>query len=119
MADFDGNDDFFDSRDVLERIEELEDIAVIDREPEDQEELDKLYEFKDEVGNDTEFEGGITFLAEDYFPAYAEEFVQDVYGSGVVLPDWVTRHIDWEEVAEELKVDYTTVELDGTTYYYR
>jgi len=49
MANFDGTDDYFDSREVIERIAELEATEVIDREPEDQDELDALYALQEEA----------------------------------------------------------------------
>jgi hypothetical protein len=119
MADFDGNDDFFDSRDMQERIDELEGIAVIDRDEDEQEELDKLYAFKEEVADDLEFDSGITFISEDYFEDYAEEMLKDIGALPAELPGYISNNIDWEGVADELKVDYTTIELGGVTYYYR
>ena len=33
------------------------------------------------------------------------------------LPDFV--HIDWEATAREIQVDYTPIDVDGSTYFYR
>jgi hypothetical protein len=32
---------------------------------------------------------------------------------------WPTNWIDWEKAALELRVDYSSVEIDGKTYWYR
>jgi hypothetical protein len=32
---------------------------------------------------------------------------------------WLLSCIDWDQAADELKVDYTSVEYDGDTYYYQ
>jgi hypothetical protein len=40
---------------------------------------------------------------------------------GAVQSDlhWPNRCIDWEQAADELKMDYTTVDFAGVTYYLR
>ena len=48
----------------------------------------------------------------------AQELAEDC---GLIPDDakWPCNCIDWEQAAEELQVDYSTVEYDGETYYYR
>ena len=51
-----------------------------------------------------------------------EEFARDEaesMGSMTGNEDWPLNCIDWERAARELQMDYTSVEHDGTTYYYR
>jgi len=57
-----------------------------------------------------------TLIAEDYFEEYARELAEDV---GALSNDWPASYIDWEAAAVALQMDYTSVEFDGTTYYYR
>lgn len=132
MADLNGYDDFFDSRDVLERIKELEEKmednphcedcedfeynveALADEEREDWEALTAL---RDEVSRE-DFEDGITFIREDYFSTYAEELAYDI-GAISRAAEWPANHIDWDAAAEELMMDYMTVEFFGGTYFYR
>ena len=121
--------DIFDSRDANARIEELEEeqerIADANaeledgQEPEefeDQEELEKLVTFRDEVGS-IDWQYGITFIAEDYFKQYAEEYAEEIGAIGENTI-WPRDCIDWDEAADELKMDYSSVELDGETFYY-
>lgn len=126
---FDTNQDVFDSRDLIERIEELEALKDLVSEgkasPEDIEEWEEsveeyytLRKFADEAeGYCEDWEHGESFIHEDYFTQYAKEFASDCGYIPDNLPDWIENNIDWEGVAEELKVDYTEYELDGNTYY--
>jgi len=117
--EFDFNAEVFDSRDVMDRIEYLEAIEVIDREPEKQDELDALYAIQ-EQGQDTaeDWEYGTTFIAEWHFEDYAQELAEDI---GAIDPEasWPYTCIDWERAARELKYDYNSIEVNGTTYYCR
>jgi len=112
-------EDIFDSRDVTERIEELEAIDSDDRVEYEDEELEELIKFRDEV-NSAKWNDGITFINEDYFEDYAREFAEDI---GAINRDlnWPANCIDWEQASRELKLDYTEVyfSFDNITYYYR
>lgn len=127
---FDMNQDYFDSRDVIDRIEELESMEDsaeakgADQEDIDQwsigleDELARLKEFAQSVGSD-DWEGGMTFIADSYFTEYAEDFCKDVGYLPHDLPDFVTSNINWAGVADDLRADYSEYELDGNTYYAR
>jgi len=119
--------DYIDSRDVLERIEELEDeLENLDPEAsgldveEIEEELELLNSLKDEWGDDESFEWGIQFIHEDYFEDYARELAWEL---GYITNDkewqWPYSHINWSAAAEELKIDYQEIDFDGVTYYGR
>jgi len=140
LSDF-ASDDVFDSRDMQARIDELE-SDIEDRESDDtsigaeldadalelmreeleamKDELAALIEFRDEVEGyaSDKFRDGITFIADDYFETYAEEYADDI-GAIDRNASWPLSHIDWTAAADELKVDYTSVELDGNTFWYR
>jgi hypothetical protein len=132
------SEDILDSRDIQSRIDELEDeIADILEQQEEfaneleegddetfpeaealdelQKELTLLTELKDAV-NSSEWKYGLALINEDYFVTYAQELVEDTYGKDT-LPDFLV--IDWEATAEAIKMDYTSVEFDDTTFYYR
>lgn len=136
MANFDGTDEYFDSREVIERIAELtaEFIDATDSDPADYmseddwayglgedgaAEIHALLTLQEEAeGYIPDWQYGETFYTWEGLIQYAEETVNECYTSGD-LPSWVTNHIDWEGVAEEIKVDYTEFEFRGTTYYAR
>lgn len=127
MSEFDMNQEFFDSRDLIERLEELEELEEIFLDPESSEEdksewtrelddeLATLRKFADEASHVPDWEYGETFIHEDYFVDYVEDLVKDCYQ--MEIPDWVA--IDWESTANSVKVDYTEFTLDGNTYYAR
>ncbi len=128
--------EYLDTRDLQERLEELEgertDLqeAVNDAEGEEekqtaQEELDSwegdnldeleaLRGLRDEVG---EWDDGNLLVPEEDWIDYVEEMLKD-YG---YLPPEIPWYIeiDWEKTAENIAQDYGTVEYMGTTYYYR
>lgn len=120
MANLDGTDDVFDSRDVVERIAEIEaeeaDLDIdndYDEILELRDELSALTALRDEF-NGTEFEDGITLISDDYKAAYFEEYVEEL---GYSIPSFVT--VDWDETADTLLQDYTPVEFHGVTYWGR
>lgn len=80
---------------------------------EEQRELKELQELLDSIGPS---DG--PFIHEDGFKEYAQELAEDI---GAIDPraSWPLNCIDWDQAAEELKSDYSTVEFRGNTYYYR
>lgn len=140
--------DVFDIRDIIPRFEELEAerAALVDAadeatqdggtaeadakraldewdESDDGEEFRKLSEFLGEVrgnGGDEQWHGDwypVTFIRDSYFERYAEELAEELG----MIPDgakWPANCIDWEQAARELQMDYSSVELDGDTYWY-
>ena len=54
---------------------------------------------------------------------FVEQMVEDLgYLDGpeiTAVPEWLTNHIDWQEVWDrELRHDYFTIEYDGTTHFF-
>lgn len=162
-----GTDDVIDSRDIIERHQELEteyDDLKIDLEvaqeardtyyaanPDDEGKHDPSREYLVDVADATrrltewvseylaeleairtivkqgesygDWQYGETLIKEDWFEAYTHELINDCYPSINELRsnDWPYRHItiDIEAAADELKGDYTEVELNGYTYLMR
>jgi len=134
LEDFTGAE-YFDSRDVQERIDELEseietnqetlteldEAAAIEELTEEtaelQEELNILQTFKDDVGS-SEWEYGLGFIRTDEFENYAKELAWDI---GAISKDssWPNHHIDWAAAAEELSQDYSIATLGDYDYYFR
>ena len=110
--------DMFDSRDAEARIVELTASKEDDELAEwEEEELMTLTELKENVDSE-EWDDGIGFIADSYFEQYAREFASDI---GAIDDDarWPATYIDWERAADALKDDYSSVEVYGTTYWYR
>lgn len=124
--------DIIDIRGIIEHVETLrEELAAYVEKMDDwqanadaAEELEELEELLSELegyGGDEQWEGNwypATLIHEDYFTEYAQELAEDC---GMIGRNdkWPYTCIDWEAAAEELKQDYSTVEFDGHTYYYR
>lgn len=128
MADtFDKHADQFDIRDVIARFEELEDLkdtgAPDDFTAEEHEEFLILLSFLEEVkgyGGDEQWRGDwypLGFIHEDYFVEAMEELVKDIGDLPKEIPSYIA--IDWNATAENLRVDYSSVDIDGETFWYR
>jgi hypothetical protein len=119
------SDDIIDSRDVIERIEELAAEVQLDDETggfvssRKVSELVSLRKLADEASDyAADWKYGETLIRDSYFVTYAQELAED---SGVVHRDagWPNSYIDWERAAEALQMDYTSVDFDGVTYWIR
>lgn len=126
--------DYIDIRDIIARVEELE---ILQSEYEDggnespwedvegglADEFDMLNEILSELrgrGGDHQWRGDwypVTLIRDSHFEDYCDECLEDW---GIVmedLPSFVV--IDREATAENMKADYSSVEIDGTEYWYR
>ena len=140
MKAIDNSQDIIDSRDVTERIEELEselqdleseiddtnvetDQAkqdLKDWEEENLEELEALQALaKEASGYAPDWQYGEALIREDYFTEYCEDLCKDIGAIPSDLPWYIARHIDWDGVAREIKMDYTEVDFDGVAYFIR
>ena len=77
-------------------------------------EIEEIDDIENEVGN--EFEYGVTLVDVDDFEDYCEELVSDIGDLPKDLPSYIANNIDWEGVAEDLKVDYIEVTYQGNSY---
>jgi hypothetical protein len=91
--------------------------ALEDWEEEYRDELTKLNDLEREVGDN--WMHGETLIPEDDFEDYAEELAADLYGNEIRDADWPFDCIDWERAADALRMDYSSVEYQGTTYLFR
>ena len=127
-------DDVIDSRDVIARIEELqEEIAQAEGEDfdgskvgglddpvdaSDRDELAHLQALAEEAsGYAADWEHGEQLIRETYFVEAMRELCVDIGDVPKNIPSYL--EIDWEKTAENLKADYTEVDYDGVTYLIR
>lgn len=120
--------DVFDIRDVIDRFLDIEEpptrMGEIDDADDDKDEREQLRAFLDEVrgnGGDHQWRGDwypTGFIADSYFENYAREFADDI---GAIKDDnsWPYTCIDWEQAAKELRMDYSSVDVGDSTYWYR
>ena len=121
--EIDNTQDIMDSRDIIERIEELEydqsELFTEGKELDEDEakELKILKELEDEC-NYGDWAYGETLIRETYFKEYAQDLAEDC----CEMPkeySWPHSCIDWDQAARDLQMDYSAVEFDGVTYYIR
>lgn len=123
MTDVSNREDILDSRDVIERIQELA-YEIMDAEAgEDvddlQDELGGLSALQGEAeGYSGDWRHGATLIRDSYFVDYAQELAYDI-GAVSTAASWPNDCIDWERAARELQADYTAVDFDGITYWVR
>ena len=116
-------DDVIDSRDVIERIEELESVAEDGDSLLDRNERIELLTLKalaeDAADYSEDWRYGATLIRDSYFVEYAQELAEDIEGEALGDAHWPFTCIDWEQAARELRMDYTPVEFAGVTYWVR
>lgn len=122
--DLDLTADIIDIRDIIERVEELE------PEVDSNGEGDHISEWKmlTAILSDLQGMGGdeqwrdewypVTLIRDSYFQTYAQELAEDI---GAIKADatWPHTCIDWEHAARELRYDYSSIEINGATYWTR
>lgn len=120
MSQIDSGDEYIDSRDVCERIEELESLEAASDEgldEDDAEELAQLLELAEQGENIEDWNFGATLIRETYWSDHVREMASD-YG-WVADDSFISHYIDWEKLEDDLLADYTHVTFDGVTFYAR
>jgi len=85
----------------------------------DADELRELREFAEEAeGYCPDWYYGAQLINGAYFTEYAQQLAEDI-GAVSSGEGWPKSCIDWDQVAEELKMDYTPIDWDGETFYVR
>ena len=133
MNAFTGTEYTFDSREAIERIDELtaEFVDSTDSDPadimsiddwrhglteDDAAELVALIALRDECdGYVSDWTYGETFIHEGYFTAYCMEMLSELEYLPTDMPSWII--IDGDATADNMKEDYTAFEFMGSTYY--
>ena len=138
---------YLDTRDLQEQIDNLEsEIEDLNEYLEDldkdlgmcgsdfelltvQDEIEKgkeqLQDLRDELQPllDLKYEGipdwnyGATLIPESDWEEYVEDLMKDCGYISNDVPWWIV--IDWSATADNVAADYSTVDYDGDTYYYR
>ena len=100
--------DVLDSRDLLK---------MLDKE-DDEERIKEIEDLIEEVGEDN-FDMGITFIRENYWVEYCEELAYDCGYLHKNDDNPLHYYIDWQGWADEVEMDYSQIDFDGDTYYWR
>ena len=109
-------DDVIDSRDFINRLDYLRDADNLSSS--EKAELETLAKL-DEEGRDyaPDWEHGTTLIRDSYFEDYVRELLEDCGDIPKNIPHYIA--IDWEQTARNIRVDYTSVDFDGVTYWVR
>lgn len=122
--DIDNSQDILDVRDIIARVEEIEEKDVADRDEDETDEHATLRALLEELcgaGGDEQWQGDwypVTLIRDSYFKDYAQELADDI-GAVNAEATWPNSCIDWDQAARELQQDYSAVEYDGVIYWYR
>ena len=118
------SDTYIDSRDIIERIEELEAEQTEWNENKlagwaefDAEELDALRALTADCIDYAEWNDGATLIRHSDWVEYVEELLYDCGELPRTIPDYIV--IDWEATANAIAYDYSIVDFDGVDYYLR
>ena len=110
-----------DVREMIDRYEELKeelesdsDFAI---------EFEIIHAFLEELkgcGGDEQWKGDwypSHLIRDSYFPDYARDMLEDCGEIPRDIPYYIA--IDWEATAENILVDYSYIDIQDATYYYR
>lgn len=136
MSDIHDTADIIDVRNIIERVEELEEARaeyderhgtpgawakIDDGEPEELQALVDLLDGLAGRGGDHDWRGDwypVTLIRDSYFEEYAQELAADI-GAIDRSARWPLTRIDWKAAAEDLQQDYCQVDYGPSTYWYR
>jgi len=119
-------------RDVLARFEELKEEYEVLSEIPDEDDFETLEEFQEacdeqaeelacwiDVDEYEDLKRVIDDITENLWLVHEDEFEDYVYdlADDEGFPRWLA--IDWEATADEVKMDYTAIEIGSNTYYFR
>jgi antirestriction protein len=119
-TDLDLSADTIDVRDIISRFEELRGIMPVSEHLDEFEQLTNILEELKGQGGDEQWQGDwypVTLISEIYFVEYAQELCSDIGAVPDDFPSYI--EIDWEVTARNIQMDYSEVEIDGLTYYFR
>jgi hypothetical protein len=118
--EIDNSTDTIDSRDIIDRIEDLQDS---ERDMDEQRELNALLILAEQAQHSPDWLHGEVLIRRSYFVDYITDLIHDCYPMPKEMHSgqWPFRHItiDYEAAAREAEVDYMFVDFDGVEYLIR
>ena len=120
--DISNSDDMIDVRDVIARVEALEGLEpeVGTDERDELQGLCLLLGGLQGYGGDEQWRGDWypgSLIRDSYFVEAMQELCEDIGDMPKGFPHYMV--IDWKATADNLRADYSSVEFDGVTYWYR
>ena len=114
------NLDTVDTRDIIDRIDTLQSLIRGYINKADflrySDEYDELCTIRDEIDSsaDSSCKDGITLIRHSHFEEHMDEIIADCYALPL-LPSFMNVTVDYVAVMQ----DYSEVEINGATYYFR
>ena len=99
---------------ALKELEEAEDALQKWNDSSDADRRAELIRVKEEFTGDW---SGETLISANGWVDYVEELVSEIGDMPRNIPSYIV--IDWDATADNVKEDYSEIEIDGETYYYR
>lgn len=119
----DNLEDVIDSRDVIARVEEMQQCIELGEMPDDADaaELAALQDLALQGADVDDWQDGAILVRETYFVDYIRETWQDTREPEVevLASRWPFNCIDWELAARDAYPDYSHVSFGGVTYLVR
>lgn len=118
-------DDMIDSRDIIERIDQLDGRAFDhdDLTDDEKSELKALKALAVQADSCADWGYGEALIRHSYFVDYIKELIDDCYSmpKEMTSGEWPWRHVtvDYEAAAKEAECDYTFVDFGGVEYLIR
>ena len=110
------NKQVIDSRDIIKRLQELEDdIENLDES--DKEELELLRAVNEDGQNYSDWEHGESLINDSYWVDYVQEMLEDTGDMPKDLPHYIV--IDWESTARNIQYDYVSIDVGGNDFWIR
>jgi hypothetical protein len=116
--------DIIDVRDIIERVEELEELQEQGEylETPDCEMTSLRAILADLAGNggDEHWRGDwypLTLIRDSHFILYCQELLEDCGDIPKNLPHYIA--IDWVDTALNIRIDYTSTDINGIDYWFR
>ena len=104
--------EIIDSRDLLEELKTLDKEYDEDR-------IKEINNLIEEVGEE-DFKFGVTFIHENYWREYCEDFAYDCgYLDRQDDSNPLHFHINWRDWADSMAMDYGMIDFDNSEYYWR
>lgn len=118
-------DDVIDSRDIIARLEELQEElddleapeAIQEWHDDNDDEYLPLVKLAEECESLGDWKYGETLIHRRIFVDHVREMCVDCEYIPDNLPTWI--EIDWQKTADNVEQDYTTVDFDGHEYLIR
>lgn len=111
------SDDNSEIQEMNEQVDSLN-MEFEEWESDNEDELNMLASINDEGEQaSSDWSHGEALISSDYWVEYCKELCEDIGDLPKNIPGYIV--IDWDQTAENISADYTTIDIDGTDYYIR